>query len=61
MGDALRALSCAAGGPVPLRRLPVVLSAEEVAAVLAQMAGEHQLRARRLYGTGLRISQKLGR
>ncbi|WP_157256388.1 integron integrase, partial [Pelomonas sp. Root1217] len=48
------------GRPVPKRRLPVVLSADEVAAVLGQMGGEHQLLARLLYGTGLRISEALG-
>jgi integron integrase len=48
------------GRPVPKRRLPVVLSAEEVVAILGQMAGEHQLLARLLYGTGMRISEALG-
>ena len=35
MGDALHALGSAVGWPAPLPRLPVVLSADEVAAVLA--------------------------
>jgi len=47
------------GRPVPKRRLPVVLSVDEVAAVLGHMVGEHQLLARLLYGTGLRISEAL--
>jgi len=48
------------GRPVPKRRLPVVLSVDEVALVLGQMKGEHQLLARLLYGTGMRISEALG-
>ena len=48
------------GRPVPKRRLPVVLSAAEVLSVLQEMAGEHQLLARLLYGTGMRISEGLG-
>lgn len=47
------------GRPVPKRRLPVVLSADEVATVLARMEGEHALMARLLYGTGLRIAEGL--
>lgn len=47
------------GRPVPKRRLPVVLSADEVASVLSHMAGEHALLARLLCGTGLRISEAL--
>lgn len=47
------------GHPVPKRRLPVVLSVEEVLAVLARLQGEHQLMARLLYGTGLRITEAL--
>lgn len=47
------------GRPVPKRRLPVVLSADEVAAVLGRMTGEHALLARLLYGTGLRINEGL--
>ena len=47
------------GRPVPKRRLPVVLSVDEVLAVLARLQGEHQLLARLLYGTGLRITEAL--
>jgi site-specific recombinase XerD len=45
------------GRPVPKRRLPVVLSVDEVLSVLARLQGEHQLLARLLYGTGLRITR----
>ncbi|MEO8102377.1 MAG: integron integrase [Betaproteobacteria bacterium] len=41
------------------RRLPVVLSREEVARVLALIAGDHSVLARLLYGTGMRISEAL--
>jgi integron integrase len=41
------------------RRLPVVLSRDEVAAVLTGLTGEHGLLARLLYGTGMRISEAL--
>lgn len=41
------------------RRLPVVLSREEVSAVLGAMAGELGLLARLLYGTGMRINEAL--
>jgi len=37
--------------------LPVVLSVEEVTAVLSRMQGEHGLLARLLYGTGMRICE----
>jgi integron integrase len=47
------------GRPVAKRRLPVVLSTDEVAAVLDHMQGEHALLARLLYGTGLRIAEGL--
>lgn len=47
------------GRPVPKRRLPVVLSVDEVLSVLARLQGEHQLLARLLYGTGLRIAEAL--
>jgi len=39
------------------QRLPVVLSREEVAAVLAQMAGPTRLMATLLYGAGLRLME----
>jgi integron integrase len=41
------------------RRLPVVLSRDEVAAVLRGLTGEHGLLARLLYGTGMRINEAL--
>ncbi|RZJ01395.1 MAG: integron integrase [Rubrivivax sp.] len=41
------------------RRLPVVLSRDEVAAVLNLMTGELGLVARLLYGTGMRINEAL--
>jgi len=41
------------------RRLPVVLSRDEVMGILARMQGEHALLARLLYGTGMRISEAL--
>ena len=41
------------------QRLPVILTIEEVAAVLARMDGEHGLLARLLYGTGMRIMEAL--
>ncbi len=47
------------GRPVPKRRLPVVLGIDEVLSVLARLQGEHQLLARLLYGTGLRITEAL--
>lgn len=48
------------GRPVPKPRLPVVLSREEVQAILAQMSGAHRLLAELLYGRGMRISEALG-
>lgn len=47
------------GRPVPVRRLPVVLSRDEVAAVLSCLQGVHRVLARLLYGTGMRISEGL--
>lgn len=47
------------GRPRTQRRLPVVLDIEEVARVLTLMEGEHQLLARLLYGTGMRITEGL--
>ena len=66
-GDrALKSSDCAAmawmdeiGRPVLTRRLPGVPSAQEVAAVLAELDGVHGLLARLLYGTGLRIEEAL--
>jgi len=37
------------------KRLPVVLSADETAAVLEQLQGRHRLMGELLYGTGMRI------
>lgn len=45
------------GRPRTQRRLPVVLSRHEVAAVLRLLEGEHRLFAQRLYGTGMRIAE----
>ncbi len=47
------------GRPVPVRRLPVVLSRDEVAAVLDGLQGVHRVLARLLYGTGMRITEGL--
>lgn len=47
------------GRPVPKRRLPVVMSSDEVSAVLQRLEGVHGLLARLLYGTGLRIEEAL--
>jgi integron integrase len=41
------------------KRLPVVLTREEVMAVLSRLEGSHALIARLLYGTGLRIMECL--
>jgi integron integrase len=47
------------GRPVAPRRIPSVLTREEVAAVLARLSGVTSLLARLLYGTGLRLSEAL--
>lgn len=47
------------GHPRRQRRLPVVLTVDEVRQVLRMMAGEHQLLAQLLYGCGLRITEAL--
>jgi integron integrase len=47
------------GRPRRKPRIPAVLSAAEVAAVLAGLEGEHGLLARLLYGTGMRITEAL--
>lgn len=47
------------GRPQRKPRLPVVMSTEEVAAVLALLEGTHRVLASLLYGTGLRISEAL--
>ena len=41
------------------RRLPVVLSRDQVAAVLQRLEGEQRLFAQLLYGTGMRLSEGL--
>lgn len=45
------------GRPRAQRRLPVVMSPQEVAAVLQVLQGEHRLFAQLLYGTGLRLAE----
>jgi integron integrase len=47
------------GRPRVHRRLPVVLSREEVVKTLTLMRAEHRLLAHLLYGTGLRITEAL--
>lgn len=47
------------GRPAPRRRLPTVLSTEEVRRVLAAMRDETALIARLLYGTGMRLCEGL--
>ncbi|MGB7989041.1 MAG: integron integrase [Candidatus Methylophosphatis roskildensis] len=47
------------GIPRIRRRLPVVLSPEEVARILRLLDGEHRLFAQLLYGTGMRINEGL--
>ena len=41
------------------RRLPVVYSREEIAAILAQLRGVHRLQVELMYGTGLRSAELL--
>lgn len=47
------------GRPRRPRHVPVVLSKDEVAAILARMTGEHLLFAQLLYGAGLRLAEGL--
>src|SRR5690606_35560047 len=47
------------GRPRSGRRLPVVLSPDEVARILLLMNGDHRLIAQLLYGTGMRINEAL--
>lgn len=47
------------GRPRVRKRLPVVLSREELAAIFRCMAGEHRLLAQLLYGTGMRLMEGL--
>ncbi len=45
--------------PTVPRRLPSVLTVDEVAAIFMLMAGQHAVLARLLYGTGMRITEAL--
>jgi integron integrase len=45
--------------PIPKRRLPVVLTADEVGQVLRALPAEHQLFGQLLYGSGLRLMEGL--
>jgi integron integrase len=47
------------GRPHTKRRLPVVLSKDEVSRLLILLEGEHRLFGQLLYGTGLRITEGL--
>lgn len=47
------------GRPQQKRRIPSVLTQNEVAGLLAQMQGETALLARLLYGTGMRLMESL--
>lgn len=47
------------GRPVPTKRIPSVLTREEMQAILTLMAGETGLLARLLYGTGMRRNETL--
>jgi integron integrase len=47
------------GKPKVRHRLPVVLSADEVARILCLLDGEHRLFAQLLYGTGMRLTEGL--
>lgn len=47
------------GRPRAHRRLPVVLSQDEVRSVLRAMDGVHRLLAKLLYGTGMRLAEGL--
>ena len=47
------------GRPQTRKRLPVVLSRDEVASLLTLIEGEHRLLAQLLYGTGMRITEAL--
>ena len=47
------------GRPKSTRRLPVVLSPDEVARILLFLEGEERLIAQLLYGTGMRINEAL--
>jgi integron integrase len=54
----LQGLGAAARASAP-RRLPVVLTRDEVRAVLGQLTGTHRMMATLLYGSGLRLMECL--
>ncbi|MDZ4211261.1 MAG: integron integrase, partial [Methylotenera sp.] len=58
LGEALPWLDDVEQAKVP-KRLPVVLSKEEVQAILRQLNGTHHLIVSLLYGTGMRILESL--
>ena len=45
--------------PNRTKRLPVVLTANEISSILSQLEGAHHLMVRLLYGTGLRLNEML--
>ena len=45
--------------PNRTKRLPVVLTANEISSILSQLEGAHHLMVRLLYGTGLRLHEML--
>jgi integron integrase len=47
------------GRPRVRRRLPVVLSQQELSSIFIHLDGEHRLLAHLLYGTGMRLSEGL--
>ena len=47
------------GRPVPTKRIPTVLTREEIHSILSLMTGETGLLARLLYGTGMRRNETL--
>lgn len=58
LGRELEGLNSAVRARAP-RRLPVVLTRDEVRAVLSHLSGEHALIAALLYGSGLRLRECL--
>ncbi len=58
LGVAINGLSTVVSSKVP-KRLPVVLTPQEVRRVLAQMRGTYQLMATLIYGGGLRLQECL--
>jgi len=55
--DALRAKTCPERSRRKPKRLPAVLTREEVRRVLDHLSGTHQLMAKLLYGSGLRLME----